>query len=124
MRINQSDWYKTNNLFIEGIPLCVDFLQVILKLLGAGSFGSVLDQALAEGADVLELRLQRINVLFLESLKTNGTNHNKCFKSAQITMPSVLFGGSLNRHDYCSNCKGQRFHAALVLLDFLRTRPN
>lgn len=43
-KLNQSDReYKTNNLFTEGIPLCVDFLQVILKLLGAGAFGCVLD---------------------------------------------------------------------------------
>lgn len=88
--------YKTNNLFIEGIPLGVDLLQIILELPGAGAFGSVLDQALTEGADVLKLRLQRINVLFLESLQTNGTNTNKYFTSAQITMSSLLFGGSLN----------------------------
>lgn len=48
VNINQLDQsYVTNNLFIEGIPLCVDVLQVILKLLGVGTFGSILDQALA-----------------------------------------------------------------------------
>lgn len=68
-KINQSDrYYKTNNLFIECIPLCVDFLQVILKLPGAGAFGSGLDQALTEGVDVLKLGLQWINVFFLENL--------------------------------------------------------
>ena len=83
--------WKANNLFIEGIPLCVDCLQVILKLLGAGAFGSSLYQTLAKRVDVLELRLQWINVVFLERLKPNGTSQHYYFVSAQITMGSVLF---------------------------------
>lgn len=64
------------NLFVEGIPLGVDTIQVIFKLLGAGAFSSVLDQPLPEGIDVLKLGLQWINVLFLKSLNANGTNNN------------------------------------------------
>lgn len=62
------------NLFVQGIPLCVDALQVVFKLLGAGAFGNILDQTLTDRVDVLKVGLQRINVFFLESLKTNEIN--------------------------------------------------
>lgn len=67
------------NLFIEGVPLSVDFLQVILELLGSGAVGSGLDQTLAQTVDVLKLQLQRINVFLLESLKTNGRSLSNYF---------------------------------------------
>lgn len=67
------------NLFIEGVPLCIDFLQVILQLLGAGATGSCLDQTLAQRVDVLKLCLQWINVFLLESLKANQRDLKNCF---------------------------------------------
>lgn len=69
------------NLFIEGVPLCVDFLQVILELLGAGAAGSCLDQPLAHRVDVVKLCLQRIYVFLLESLKMNERSLNNSFYS-------------------------------------------
>ena len=109
---------KANNLFIERIPLCVDCLQVILKLLGAGAFGSGLYQTLAKRVDVLELRLQWINVVFLERLKRNGTIQHYYF-CAQITIGSLLFESLLNFLVYCPNFEKKRdFDDAAVLLDF------
>lgn len=67
------------DLFIEGVPLSVDFFQVILELLGSGAVCSSLDQTLAQRVDVLKLQLQRINVLLLESLKTNGRKVSNYF---------------------------------------------
>lgn len=123
---SHTSMWKANNLFIEGIPLCVDCLQVILKLLGAGAFGSGLYQTLAKRVDVLELRLQWINVVFLERLKPNGTSQHYYVVSAQITMGSVLFGGSsLNLLVCCPNSKKKErdFNAAAVLLDFFGKQP-
>lgn len=78
---------KQNNLLIEGIPLCVDLLQVVLELLGVGAFGCCLDQTLAEGVDVLKLHLQRVNVFFLEGLKTD----NRANESKQSTCSHAIF---------------------------------
>lgn len=76
-----------NNLLIECIPFRVDLLQVVLQLLGVGALGCCLDQILAEGVDVLKMHLQWINVLFLESLRTN----NKANKSNQILQTAMRF---------------------------------
>lgn len=76
---------NSNNLLIEGVPFSVDLLQVVLQLLGVGAFGCCLDQILTEGVDVLKMRLQGINVLFLEYLTTDS-RANKSNKILQTAM--------------------------------------
>lgn len=58
----------TANLLVERVPLGVDVVQVLLQALSAGGLGGALDESLTQRVDVLELRLQRLNLILLEYL--------------------------------------------------------
>lgn len=57
---------------VEGIPLEVGALQVVLQRLGVRVLGGTLNQALAHRVDVLQFGLDAVHLLPLHRLKTRG----------------------------------------------------
>lgn len=70
---------------VEGVPLEVGALQVVLQRLGVRVLGGTLNQALAHRVDVLQFGLDAVHLLPLHRLKTRGgLSITTCFLDSPI----------------------------------------